>query len=493
MKKKYLILTILVFILAMINLTVTAEASNLELTPATQSVNSGSQATINIIVEDITDLRGASITLNFDATKLQYASSADGGFIPGAFHPTPPATLDNVNGIVVLDIASLSTSANGTGTILTVTFDTIGQGDANITFGETILRDSTNTEIIHTAGSGCVITIDIARLQLNPGLQGVDQGSQATLNVDVEDAVNLMGGSITLSFDPAQLQYASSSDGGFIPSATLLEQEIDNTNGSVTLDIAGFGTYNSGNGTIMNVNFTAIGTGNALVTFGSTILRDKDNNEIVHDKGDWIIVTIDPPVLNLSPATQTVPNGSQATLNVNIEDVVNLMGGSITLSFDPAQLQYASSSDGGFIPSATLLEQEIDNTNGSVTLDIAGLGTYNSGNGTLFTMLFDRIDTATTQVCFNGTILRDKDNISIYHTHGNVCSTINSLPGDFNGDGQVQFEDLMIFALAYGSTPEDGNWNPVCDIASAGGVLTPDGVINFEDLMIFALHYGETS
>ena len=63
--------------------------------------------------------------------------------------------------------------------------------------------------------------------------------------------------------------------------------------------------------------------------------------------------------------------------------------------------------------------------------------------------------------------------------------------GDFNGDGQVQFEDLMIFALAYGSTPEDGNWNPVCDIASAGGVLTSGGVINFEDLMIFALHYGE--
>ena len=67
------------------------------------------------------------------------------------------------------------------------------------------------------------------------------------------------------------------------------------------------------------------------------------------------------------------------------------------------------------------------------------------------------------------------------------------IPGDFNGDGQVQFEDLMIFALAYGSTPSDANWNPVCDIASAGGVLAPDGVIDFEDLMIFALHYGETA
>jgi hypothetical protein len=42
----------------------------------------------------------------------------------------------------------------------------------------------------------------------------------------------------------------------------------------------------------------------------------------------------------------------------------------------------------------------------------------------------------------------------------------------------------MIFAMAYGSTPSDANWNPVCD-------LYPDDKIDFEDLMLFAIHYGE--
>ena len=71
------------------------------------------------------------------------------------------------------------------------------------------------------------------------------------------------------------------------------------------------------------------------------------------------------------------------------------------------------------------------------------------------------------------------------------------IPGDFGSagggppDGCVDFEDLMIFALAYGSIPSDSNWNPACDIAGPGGSLIPDGVIDFEDLMIFALHYGE--
>jgi len=72
------------------------------------------------------------------------------------------------------------------------------------------------------------------------------------------------------------------------------------------------------------------------------------------------------------------------------------------------------------------------------------------------------------------------------------------LIGDFGSassgppDCKVDFEDLMIFALAYGSTPSDPNWNPVCDIAGLNGSLIPDVVIDFEDLMIFAMHYGET-
>jgi len=62
-------------------------------------------------------------------------------------------------------------------------------------------------------------------------------------------------------------------------------------------------------------------------------------------------------------------------------------------------------------------------------------------------------------------------------------SSLAAIPGDFNADGKVDFEDLMIFALAYGSTPSDTNWNPSCDLLS-------DSVIDFEDLMLFAMNYG---
>jgi peptide/nickel transport system substrate-binding protein len=71
------------------------------------------------------------------------------------------------------------------------------------------------------------------------------------------------------------------------------------------------------------------------------------------------------------------------------------------------------------------------------------------------------------------------------------------IPGDFGSagggppDGCVDFEDLMLFAMAYGTTPADANWNPACDIAGSDGSTTPDGVIDFEDLMIFAMNYGK--
>ena len=54
--------------------------------------------------------------------------------------------------------------------------------------------------------------------------------------------------------------------------------------------------------------------------------------------------------------------------------------------------------------------------------------------------------------------------------------------GDLNGDLQVNYSDLVIFAMAYRATPGDANWNPVCD-------LNADDSVNYSDLVIFAMHY----
>jgi len=72
------------------------------------------------------------------------------------------------------------------------------------------------------------------------------------------------------------------------------------------------------------------------------------------------------------------------------------------------------------------------------------------------------------------------------------------LPGDFvdlmgdpQPDGKVDFNDLMVFATAYGSETGDPNWNELCDICGYLGDPNPDGKIDFDDLMIFATNYGK--
>jgi hypothetical protein len=107
--------------------------------------------------EDVADLKGASITLNFNVSKLQYSSSTAGSFIPKA-----NLFASSTNGSVTLDTAGLGAAsyASGTGTIITVVFNTIDSGYTNITFGTTTLRDKNNVDINHTRSNGCSVSIN---------------------------------------------------------------------------------------------------------------------------------------------------------------------------------------------------------------------------------------------------------------------------------------------------------------------------------------------
>jgi len=83
-------------------------------------------------------------------------------------------------------------------------------------------------------------------------------------------------------------------------------------------------------------------------------------------------------------------------------------------------------------------------------------------------------------------------------------TTTPALIGDFNNDGKIDFEDLMIFSLAWQKTSLDNGWSEAlpgvagspfnrADIGPmTGGVapslsIAPDGKVDFEDLMVFAL------
>jgi hypothetical protein len=64
---------------------------------------------------------------------------------------------------------------------------------------------------------------------------------------------------------------------------------------------------------------------------------------------------------------------------------------------------------------------------------------------------------------------------------GSVTVTI---PGDIDGNLNVQLADLVMLALAYSSQPGNPNWKPNADIDG-------NNVVGLSDLVILALHYGQ--
>lgn len=137
-----------------------APSVDLLLIPISSTVTQGEQLTIQVEIKDVTDLKGASIDLNFASAYLQYVSAQDGGFIPDV-DSVVEDYIDNTTGILSLDIAGLGDTAyaTGSGTLMSIIFDTINPGNAQITFGLTDLRDKENQSISHDPGDGCSITI----------------------------------------------------------------------------------------------------------------------------------------------------------------------------------------------------------------------------------------------------------------------------------------------------------------------------------------------
>ena len=57
-------------------------------------------------------------------------------------------------------------------------------------------------------------------------------------------------------------------------------------------------------------------------------------------------------------------------------------------------------------------------------------------------------------------------------------------PWDLKQDGKVSVTDVVIVALAFGSTPESTKWNPLAD-------LNADRIIDVLDLKVVSMHFGE--
>jgi hypothetical protein len=65
-----------------------------------------------------------------------------------------------------------------------------------------------------------------------------------------------------------------------------------------------------------------------------------------------------------------------------------------------------------------------------------------------------------------------------------VSWIVITITGDMDGNFKVQLYDLVLLAYAYGSMPNNSNWNPNADIDG-------NNVAGLSDLVTLAQHYGQ--
>jgi len=135
-----------------------------------------------------------------------------------------------------------------------------------------------------------------------------------------------------------------------------------------------------------------------------------------------------------------------------------------------------------------VVQCRVNQTEGSVHLAVTLLYAVSvepgkAGNGTLVTIAFKAKSVGNSSLSIVNPILSGPQS-QIYE-----CEVLDGylevVSPDLNMDGKVNLEDLSLQKEAFGSYPENPNWNILAD-------LNKDNIINILDITLVAKEYGKT-
>ena len=140
----------------------------------------GQQVTVNIGITEGQNVGGYQATVEFDPTALSYVGSANSDYLPpGAFFVPPvvsekqrrirTATTNRLVSypIVTLGATALAGTANGHGTLATITFEVLDQKESSLVLSDVILIDGDGEHLTHFFFDGLVIPSQIGPEDVN--------------------------------------------------------------------------------------------------------------------------------------------------------------------------------------------------------------------------------------------------------------------------------------------------------------------------------------
>ena len=136
------------------------------------------------------------------------------------------------------------------------------------------------------------------KVYMDPASMSVNNGSQFTVNVYVENVTSLFYTNVYISYDPTKISYKSSAEGDFLKQggASTLFSSSDDQNGTLIVGITRKAPSGgaSGTGILCSATFSAVasGTSNLTINQNSSGFRNVNNTDIQITVGSGTTVNI---------------------------------------------------------------------------------------------------------------------------------------------------------------------------------------------------------
>ena len=181
-----------------------------------------------------------------------------------------------------------------------------------------------------------------------------------------------------------------------------------------------------------------------------------------------------------------VSPGSVVSLQVFGNNIQDVEGFSILFEYDETQVLFEGFDSGGVLPNAQVLSLPDTNPT-AIEISLVSFG----GKAVVDSGLVGSIRFRTTSA-FSGTMLRlvraelgrggQREEVALNNI--SVTLQLAALTPDFNGDGQVDLSDFLLFASQFGLSRGDEQYDAKYD-------LDGDGTIGFGDFLIFGRSFGK--
>jgi hypothetical protein len=446
----------------------------------------GKEFTVAVEILDVENLYGFDLKFRWNTTYLDYVSHSvhvpRDTYLDGVLWNGVMPLADEVNssaGTYWIGYSSISPAPtfNGTGTVFTMTFKVLyhpvqPEPDANITLElySTDLVAKGGGSITHTKEDGTVILHSLPPistiLDVQPLIFRKSQGASFTINISVEDVVDLYAFDISLYYNTTLLDALSIAEGPFLKSvgSTLaIVTEVNDTVGRVRYGLSLMGTPSgaNGTGTLFQVTFQSSteATGPSPLSLNDTELSNYDAQPIDHAVLDGSVT-----ILLVETLTHVV----------EVEEI-------------PYYITTASSSA---ITDFTYNDtQKIISFNATGPSDISGFTNITIPKALLSLPTGDTFIVLLDSNTIYHTRTENTTHYLLYFTYSHSIHKIEikrTLIGDLNGDRKVDIYDVVIVATAYDATPADARWNRLADLA------TPWNKINIYDVVMVTRVYGKT-